>query len=97
MLNSRNFGFIRQNSTIYALKIKCFNKGVIGRTTKKGEDYSNKSAVKLQVTLCRINFLNAQLIKFRNNLEPQKYYIYKNSTLSLYIAKMILFYSEVKV
>jgi hypothetical protein len=30
-------------------------------TTEKGEDYTNKSAVKLQVTLCRINFLNTQL------------------------------------
>lgn len=31
-------------------------------TIKKGEDYTNKSAVKLQVTLCQINYPNNQSI-----------------------------------
>ena len=31
-------------------------------TIKKGEDCTNKSAIKLQVTLCRNNNLNIRLI-----------------------------------
>lgn len=31
-------------------------------TTKRGKDYTNKSAVQLQVTLCQINYPNNQLI-----------------------------------
>lgn len=39
---------------IYLSKTRCFNKGVIGMTIKKGEDYTDKIAVKLQVTLCQV-------------------------------------------
>ncbi|PFE04893.1 hypothetical protein COE15_19220 [Bacillus cereus] len=59
-------------------------------TTKKGEGYTNKGAVKLQVTLCRVNYLNNQLFWFGSNPESQKYHICKNSILSFYIANVIL-------
>lgn len=47
-------------------------------TNKKGEDCTNKSALKLQVTLCRFNYLNTQLIL--RNPESQKYHIYPKIT-----------------
>ncbi|WIY62211.1 hypothetical protein [Bacillus arachidis] len=46
-------------------------------TTKKGEGYTNKNAVKLQVTLCRVNYPNDQLVWFGSNPESQKYHICK--------------------
>ncbi|PEP64899.1 hypothetical protein CN564_02240 [Bacillus pseudomycoides] len=52
LLNKTKIYYSRQNITIYALNFKCFNKGVIGMTAKKGEDKANKNAVKLQVALC---------------------------------------------
>ncbi len=46
-------------------------------TTKKGEGYTNKGAVKLHVSLYRMNYLNVQSVFSESNLESQNYHSYK--------------------
>lgn len=80
--NSQIFEYNRQDSTIYALKVPCFNKGVIGTTTKKGEDYTNKSTVKTLVTLFHSDYFNNR--NNRNILRTERVTFVKNSSLIFY-------------
>ncbi len=66
-------------------------------TAKKGEDETNKSAVKLQVALCRDIYLKIML-KYSKKSGIKKYYVCKkNNNLNFYITNVILYNSVVKV
>ncbi|HFK1549150.1 TPA: hypothetical protein ACGXMZ_005071 [Bacillus albus] len=52
-------------------------------TAKKGEDETNKSAVKLQVALCRNNLSENSVKRLKKNLESKSIMFVKRITIAV--------------